>query len=309
VNERLERFSIAAAGGAGTLAVEVVARVSDGADATLLCLHGFGDNLQTWQGVTAMLGARGARVVAVDLPGFGRSALPAGFARAYVWNAAALAAAMAARWRRPDRPLFVAGNSLGGAIALALAAHVDAATPGAERPPDGLLLLAPATPGTRVPPFAHLTRFPFYRWTGEVQDRVSPRARRALGAVVGRATIRWILAPGAVPPRAWRDSVVAAFSRPGCFADLEGIARNVLWILRGKDAAALALHAEISRVSTPTVILHGDRDRVVSRAEVVDLSTRMPDARLVELPGVGHCPQIETPARCVEAYEELRARV
>jgi pimeloyl-ACP methyl ester carboxylesterase len=47
---------------------------------------------------------------------------------------------------------------------------------------------------------------------------------------------------------------------------------------------------------------------VIRRAEVVDLCRRLPDARWIALPGVGHCPQIEAPARCVEAFQALRAR-
>jgi pimeloyl-ACP methyl ester carboxylesterase len=301
VSERLERLEITLADGDAPTSVDVVVHAAEGAERTLLCLHGFGDNLHTWQGVRALLEPRGTRVVALDLPGLGRSPLTPDFARFYLRNAVALAGALAARERARDVPLFAMGNSLGGAIALGLAA----AERGARRGLDGLLLLAPATPETRIPMFAQLTRSPFYRWSGDLQRHMPPRARRALGALVARATLRMMLAPGTRPPRAWRDSVVESFSRPGCFADVERVARDVLLTLRGKSAAMNDLGASLAGLSTPTIVLHGDRDAVIGRAEMRRLCSTLAAARLVELANVGHCPQIEVPERCAAAFEEL----
>ena len=46
----------------------------DASSATkILCVHGYLDNLNTWRGIQPKLAAAGAYVVAVDLPGHGRS--------------------------------------------------------------------------------------------------------------------------------------------------------------------------------------------------------------------------------------------
>src|SRR5687767_8665341 len=85
----------------------------------LLLLHGIGGELCIWEPVLEAL-ARRADVIAVDLPGFGRSpALPEGV----VPTPGALAAAIA---RLLDElaidSAHLVGNSLGGWVALELAA-------------------------------------------------------------------------------------------------------------------------------------------------------------------------------------------
>lgn len=305
MSERIERFSVPLERDGSTCSTEVVVRDSGAGDVTVLCLHGFGDNLHTWQQVRSRLEPLGARVIAVDLPGLGRSPLPAGFARSYLDHAIALTGEMAARWRVDERPFFLMGNSLGGSVALGFAASLA----DRSRALDGLLLLAPATLTTKIPVFANLTRSPLYRWSGEVQRRMSARTRRALGILVARASFQLVLSPGARAPAEWRESIVEAFSRPGCFDDIERIARHVLWILRGESSAMTALHATLPRISTPTRILHGDADRVISRREVSELATMLPNASLTTLDGVGHCPQIEAPDRCAEAYAALVSRL
>ena len=90
----------------------------EGAGEPLVLLHGVGHHWQAWQPVIALL-ARDYEVLACDSPGFGRSSpLPAAmaptvpsYADAFEWFFAELGLG------RPH----VAGNSMGGAIALELA--------------------------------------------------------------------------------------------------------------------------------------------------------------------------------------------
>jgi pimeloyl-ACP methyl ester carboxylesterase len=49
-------------------------------------------------------------------------------------------------------------------------------------------------------------------------------------------------------------------------------------------------------VQAPTLILWGDQDQEVGREAMETLRTRIPDARLVVFPGVGHFPFAERPA-------------
>ena len=87
--------------------------VRSGNGEPLLLMHGIGDTLAAWTPVREILAAH-HEVIAVDLPGFGRSRMLPGEA-----TPAALAQAVAA-FMGPH-PFHAAGNSLGGGIALELA--------------------------------------------------------------------------------------------------------------------------------------------------------------------------------------------
>lgn len=301
MNEALLSFVVPSLEGREPIPVEVVVRDTGEGEWTLLCLHGFGDNLHTWQELRALLEPRGARVVALDLPGFGRSPLPPRFAQDYTLHAVALTRLLAARCREKKKPLLAVGNSLGGAVALGVAG-TDAR---AERSFDALLLLAPATPETRTPLFIHFLRAPVYRWSEELKGRLSESARLAFARLVARGAFRTILARGARPTPAWWQSTVESFARPGAFVDVEQVARDLLWVLRGEAKHALELLRDVERISTPVVIMRGEEDRVIGERELDALARRIPGARRVTLPGVGHCPQNEAPTACAEACLEL----
>ena len=53
---------------------------------------------------------------------------------------------------------------------------------------------------------------------------------------------------------------------------------------------------EVERIETPALVLHGDADVVVPVENGRMLASRLPNARYVELPGLGHNLQLEDPA-------------
>src|SRR4051794_39343223 len=90
-----------------------------GKGSPLVLMHGIGHRWQAWEPVLDLLAAH-HDVIAVDLPGFGRSPLLPD--RDYSMpTAVAMAAEMFAGFGL-DRP-HVAGNSLGGVLALELASQ------------------------------------------------------------------------------------------------------------------------------------------------------------------------------------------
>src|SRR3954466_10846780 len=100
----------------------------------ILLLHGWGDSADTWRPLLAELALHERRALAVDLPGFGRaSKLAPG---PILPQLDAFAAALVEDWAL-DEPLVVAGNSLGGAVALRLAER-------GELPLAGVVPVAPA---------------------------------------------------------------------------------------------------------------------------------------------------------------------
>jgi pimeloyl-ACP methyl ester carboxylesterase len=57
----------------------------------------------------------------------------------------------------------------------------------------------------------------------------------------------------------------------------------------------------------PLLLIWGDRDRLVFHRGAERVLNSVPSARLELLKGVGHCPQVEAPARFVELVEEFSA--
>lgn len=110
-----------------------IARDGDGRGAVLL-LHGFGDTPQSLGYLAEHLHAAGWTVRAPLLPGHGRTLEAWNASDADEWLAAARGALAALR-REQDGPVFLVGQSMGGALATSLAAE--------EPRVAGLVLLAP----------------------------------------------------------------------------------------------------------------------------------------------------------------------
>jgi non-heme chloroperoxidase len=57
------------------------------------------------------------------------------------------------------------------------------------------------------------------------------------------------------------------------------------------------LSGDLRRITAPTLLLWGDRDAIIPRSAQTVLTASIPDAHLVVLPGTGHAPNWEEPAR------------
>ncbi|PYQ59028.1 MAG: hypothetical protein DMF53_19440 [Acidobacteria bacterium] len=84
----------------------------------VLFFHGNGENLETlrWSGLFEEFGRLGVAILAADFPGYGRST---GVPSEEGLTATGEAAVAWARKNHPDRPLVIAGWSLGAALAIA----------------------------------------------------------------------------------------------------------------------------------------------------------------------------------------------
>jgi alpha-beta hydrolase superfamily lysophospholipase len=112
--------------------------------AALVALHGLNDYSHAFAIPGRVWAARGIAVYAYDQRGFGANPEAGRWPGTAAMIADARAALAAVRARHPEVPLFLLGESMGGAIAMAaLTAPTPAAAP---EPPavDGLILVAPA---------------------------------------------------------------------------------------------------------------------------------------------------------------------
>jgi pimeloyl-ACP methyl ester carboxylesterase len=250
----------------------------------LVLVHGLGGSHLNWVGVAPAL-ARHRRVVALDLVGFGLT--PHEGRSSNVRDNAALVA----RFVREvvGEPAVLMGNSMGGMISLLVADRfpevvealvlVDASLPTPGVRPDRQVLLEFAV---------YATPFVGERYLQRNAARFTDRQR----------VLRTVAVCFADPSRA--DAAVvdagvelAAWRRtlPGAERAFLGAARSLLRILRsGNRYPAL-----ITRVRQPTLLLHGELDKLVPVGAARATAESKPAWEREILAGVGHTPQLEVP--------------
>ena len=65
--------------------------------------------------------------------------------------------------------------------------------------------------------------------------------------------------------------------------------------------AKVDLRPELPRIKNPTLVVVGSLDAATPPALAHELASGIPGARLVELPGCGHCPPLQQPREFVAA--------
>ncbi|MFA5891939.1 MAG: alpha/beta fold hydrolase [Actinomycetota bacterium] len=260
--------------------------VEDGVgDVPFVLLHGWGSSIVKWADVIPML-ATHRRTIALDLPGFGTSGIPGG-SYSPGWLAGSVRAFMDAIG--VDRAIVV-GNSLGGLVATYLAS----AWP--ERCA-GLVLAAPAFPAVGPPPSGRALAAvvaPAIPGIGDVLYRAHMR-RRAPEVLVAESLARNCADPSRVRAstvRALEEEVRARKERPEHVRPLLRASRRMMWALSARRERTWAIARALR---TPTLVLWGRQDALLS----VDIGYRaveeIPGAQLVVLDDCGHNPQIERP--------------
>lgn len=238
----------------------------------ILLLHGFSDSADTWRPLMDRLAVAGRACVAVDLPHFGRSERPADrpliarwdrFVAAFIREHGAASGSM------------VAGNSLGGLLALRAAQDKSAAIRGvAGIGPAGLGLQPWVGVVERLGiGLSALSRAP-------LPDRV---VKQAAAQACGRLAVGRPVDPELIDRYA---SHIHASDIP----HLIGLARRVLVEVSAADAV------DPSRISAPVQLIWGSRDRLCPPAGAQRVVDALPGTRVEVLEGTGHCVQLEEPA-------------
>ncbi len=266
-----------AAEGKGALRLLRGGAATNGAE-TVVLLHGRGHAAPIWFPCWPALAARHA-LLAVDLPGFGRSAppaLPAGrlpgeaALAAFVDPIEACLAGEVAAGRASG--LALCGHSLGGLVALELALR-------ARLPVRRLILidgmgLGPAMTGSaRV--FFRLHPERLLRWLGpRLFGRLNPSPPTPLGRRVGAYELELLAAPAAVPARA---AAARAF--------------DALCPLRGP---VFHRRARLAELTVPVFLLWGARDAALPPTLVAAACAQLREAASLIL-AQGHSPHLDAP--------------
>lgn len=77
---------------------------------------------------------------------------------------------------------------------------------------------------------------------------------------------------------------------------------------QGKAMEGVDISHQLSRIQVPTLVIHGDKDRIVSVEEGRLLARTIPRAKLEEFSGAGHLLLAETPKRLYDRVWEFCVR-
>jgi pimeloyl-ACP methyl ester carboxylesterase len=238
----------------------------------LVGLHGFGGDKETWLFMAALV-ARARGVIGIDLPGHGRSDdVPE--ARASIRHHAE-AVVRTLDHLGVERAI-ICGNSMGGGVALRLAASwpervagiVLVASVGRDVHAGGALAWADGD-NPLIPRAQDIDQF-----MALALERPPP---------VGRAVIRYV-----ITQRARRADALHRLFRG--------------FVRAGGDAG---VPSDVAGIGCPALVIHGEQDRIIDKRVSEDLARGLPRAELVVMRGVGHVPQLEAPratTRLIETF-------
>ena len=226
----------------------------------VLLLHGWGASAYGHRYLVQDLARAGRRAIALDFRGHGLSDKPTG--KGLHTRDALIADVVATLDLMELAMVDIIGHSMGGAVAL----HLALASPSRVR---RMVLINPAG-------FAPLPlRALFWLATPRLIDRL---ARAATPRWLFRAILRGIAGdPTCISDRDV-DEYWAPSQHPGYFAAARALLREFEWTPARSD--------DLARFRHPVLVVLGDADRLVTG--VGPVAERLPNARVVVIPGAGH---------------------
>lgn len=267
---------------------------------TFLLVHGLGGSLLSWLAVAPGLAEHG-RVLALDLPGFGRSSRDGrrsrvtdlrGIVSRFIQDVAG------------GGPVVLVGNSMGGGISM-LEAALEPATV------DALVLsnsVFPWVPG-RPPASIVMLGFALYQVprVGEWFSRQRVTRLEAERAV--ELGLRIIAAdPSTIPDDLVRlhvEQLIRHQQDEDAGASFLEAARSLMALGRRGTTARWIVQS----VKCPVLVIHGRADRLVPVGYAEAALRMRPEWDMCLLPKVGHVPQMETPERWLAAVADWLRRL
>ena len=267
---------------------------------TLVLVHGLGGSLLSWLAVAPRLAKHG-RVLALDLPGFGRT--PRAGRRSRVSDLRSVLSRFIDEVAGGG-PVVLVGNSMGGGVSMLEAALEPANV-------EALVLSNSVFPFARgaLPAPIVLLGFALYQVprVGEWASRQRLTRLEAERAV--ELGFRIIAAdPSTIPPDLVRLHIEQLVRHQGDDdagpAFLEA-ARSLMALGRRRDVVRWI----VDSVKCPVLVIHGRADRLVPLGYAQAALQMRPEWDMRLLPKVGHVPQMEAPERWLAAVEEGLARL
>jgi len=248
-----------------------------GVSRTILLLHGLGGSAEDWKEVAAAL-PKGLEALAVDFPGFGKSARPHDS-----YDPAALARWVIGEMDDHDvETAVVAGHSLGGRVAAEVA------------------LLAPK----RVAALALVSPLGAVSYGFAETLKWKAMSRAALVAAAPETSLKNALGYGFAVDGAGKKGFVArgmkARTGANAAAALRALERSVDGLLSSPP-----LRKRLDGTTVPLLVATGAEDSLAPPRDVKAILEARSDARYVELPGIGHYAPLEAPKAVAKLFAEL----
>ncbi len=260
----------------------------------ILFVHGLGGESLDWVDVALQL-KDSFDCSALDLPGFAHSPPPG-----KDLSLDGLATAVAEVARTANRPVHLVGNSLGGAVAVRVAAeHPELVA--------SLTLVAPALPDLRPK-------------AGSAQLLIAlvPLLGPAIVRTIIKADPEWMARriyalcygnPKAVTPERHAREL-ATLRQRASLAHSPKVYREALraTVVSYLDHGPRRLWQQAAAVGVPTLVVSGGRDRLVSRRVAARAKRTFRDVELLLLPKAGHVAHLEDPAAVAAALRAFLSR-
>lgn len=256
----------------------------------LLLIHGYLSGRQVWRTMLPWLQPH-FRCIAVDLIGHGDSERPDVPHPYHITEQAQRLAALMAAEVGTDYS--VMGHSMGGQIALMLAAQVDRSHITRVVDIAGVVLpcLHPRMEKNLRRQVALGYRFPL------LLSLIRPLIRRS-PKVARQYTGNWFYQWGTLPFADWRtDRYLISSPR------IERAMRHSLDAIHSADLSTL-----VADIQAPVLAVHGEEDAVVPFSHSQRLQEALPATQLVAIPHCGHFPMYETPQALQTAVMDFFAQ-
>ena len=263
-----------------------------GSGPPMVLLHGLAGSQQNWMLVSSRIAEKGYMVSAVELAGFGATPL-AGRESTLETNRRIVDGFIA---RLGKGPVVLVGHSMGGLISMMQTGANPASV-------SHLILLDPAVPLARTSPMKPLPAA-LIRMLAK-RPGIGAAAASALATVSGperliNNALRQYCAdstkldPGLV--EALVEGERARIALGGAYLGYMQAYRSMLARIREVEAYDREV---VIPVNAPTLLIAGAADTLVPTEFIRRLATVRPDWTYVEMPGVGHNPQMEAPGRLI----------
>lgn len=239
---------------------------------TLVFLHYYGGSIRSWDVVVDAL-AHEFRCLVIDLPGFGESS-PLSDHQDVDEVAAVVAEAIAEQLGHD--PFVLVGHSMGGKIALAIAAGL----PGKPQPAGlrAMVLLATSPPGSE--PIPDDSRQQMLDKPSLPPEKQREAAEKTLAQITRKPL-----------SKAQQAQIIADNLR----ASSEG------WIAWPAVGSRTDITNRMPRITVPVTLLVGDADEALPPSVQPDMvQPYLPQATLHIIPGAGHLLPLEVPDEVVE---------
>jgi len=243
----------------------------------LLLLHGLLDSHRTWDRLIPCLSDQ-FTLLAVDLPGFGKSPLP------IVWKdslSGMVEEVITFLHREGIRQVTCVGSSMGGSLALAIAIKYPESV-------ENIILLNPYVL-PEMPRVGLLIQDSFL-------GRLLPYL---LGEPVLHYCAKTIYARSLYNHRLINQQLIDEMIQP--FLSLSQ-RRDLIRFLRGiSSKEIMEIEASLSKIYQPLLVLWGECDRWLTKGHLLHIQNRLPQCKTMLIPACGHLPQMEMPKETAEA--------